>query len=69
MKVTSYGEQYRRRIIHDYWQPKGLDNRAYRDMQRERMSMPVLGGPQDNCGANPARYTKVGSLETDYPVS
>lgn len=65
MPVTAYSEQYRRRTIHDYWQPKGLDGPAYKDMQRELWSMPVLGGPQDSLGVNPTRYQKVGNLEQD----
>jgi hypothetical protein len=65
MPVTAYPEQYRRRIIHDYWEPRGLDGPTYRDMQRELRSMPTLGGPNDDLGVNPARYQKVGSLEED----
>jgi hypothetical protein len=68
MPVSSYGDQYRRRVISDYWQPNGLNRPAYRDMQMELAGMSILGGPQDQLGTNPARGIKVGPLEEDYPV-
>lgn len=67
LPVTGVHEQYRRQRISDDWEPNGFQRFAYN--QRLLRAMPVLGGPDDNFGANPDRYTPVSpTMEVEWPI-
>lgn len=67
LKVTSYQEQARLRMISNDWEPNGYWR--YPVMRAEQDQMSVLGGIGDNGGTDPDRFRTVGPLEADFPVS
>jgi len=58
LKTCSSSEQYKRQRGSDTWEPAGFQRFQY---QRALVhEMPILGGPNDQYGANPDRYRPIG---------